>query len=163
MKLLLNELYEYREGALYHKLPRPKVRVGERAGSPSNSGHRNLRVQGKMMKEHRAIWIMHHGPIPDGLEVDHLNRIRDDNRIENLRLATRGQNQHNRKLNTNNTSGTKGVYWHPAKGKWVARVWVDKRCIARYLNTEKEAIETVAALRKAHHKEYHNHETAGRD
>lgn len=42
---------------------------------------------------HRAVWIAFHGPIPQGLEINHLNCQRDDNRLDNLELVTRSGNQ----------------------------------------------------------------------
>ncbi len=58
--------------------------------------------------QHHAVWVAAHGPIPPGLEIDHINRVRHDNRIENLRLATSSQN----KVNTASSpaSGHRGVY-----------------------------------------------------
>jgi len=55
-------------------------------------------------------------------EVDHINRIRDDNRIENLRWATRKENQENKCMNKNNTSGHKNILFHKSKKRWKFRV-----------------------------------------
>ncbi len=71
---------------------------------------------------HRCVWIMHHGPIPAGLTIDHRDGDRTNNRVENLRLATGTQNNRNRKLSVNNRSGFHGVIWNPRQEKWVARV-----------------------------------------
>jgi hypothetical protein len=79
---------EYSGGKLF--------RNGRRCGSlDQRSGYRNISIRSKTQLEHRVIWEMHHGEIPDGYQVDHINRVRDDNRIENLRLVTPGQNRLN--------------------------------------------------------------------
>ncbi|MAU10639.1 MAG: Fis family transcriptional regulator [Anaerolineaceae bacterium] len=71
---------------------------------------------------HRRTLYMHRLILkPDpGIQVDHINRDRLDNRRENLRFATRSQNQANKGLPINNTSQYKGVSWR--KGKWEARI-----------------------------------------
>lgn len=58
--------------------------------------------------------------VPAELQVDHINHTRIDNRRENLRLATRSQNQAYKKLQVNNTSGYKGVIWN--KNRWEVRI-----------------------------------------
>ena len=76
---------------------------------------------------HRVVYTMHHGEIPEGMSIDHINNIRDDNRIENLRMCTHQQNHYNRGKQSNNKSGYKGVSWHKQKGKWVAQIKIDGR------------------------------------
>ena len=76
----------------------------------------------KLVKAHRYIWEHYNGKIKDGLEIDHINNIRTDNRIENLRLATRGENQYNSKLRMDNKSGVKGVHWNKKAKKWIAKI-----------------------------------------
>lgn len=89
----LEEMFEYRDGALYWLIkPAKKIRVGDRAGCLTNYGYRQIKFKGSLELEHRLIWQIFNGPIPEGVEIDHINRVRTDNRIENLRLATRGQN-----------------------------------------------------------------------
>lgn len=61
---------------------------------------------------------------PDGLEVDHRDRNGLNCRRQNLRAATHAQNAMNRAVQSNNTSGFKGVSWHKAKGKWRAEIKV---------------------------------------
>jgi hypothetical protein len=54
-------------------------------------------------------WIYLYGEIPDGMEIDHINGDRGDNRLENLRLATRVQNSINTRVSSRNKTGYKGV------------------------------------------------------
>lgn len=85
--------FEYREGELYATTTRREAKVGKKIGCPNNVGYTQLSFKGKTTLAHRVIWIMHNGPIPDGYEIDHINRVRNDNRIENLRLLTVAENR----------------------------------------------------------------------
>lgn len=67
---------------------------------------------------HRLAWLLHYGYIDDELEIDHINGVRDDNRIENLRLVTRQENMRNLRIGKANTSGAMGV--REFRGKWIA-------------------------------------------
>lgn len=58
-------------------------------------GYVLIMVGGKQVREHRFVWEQAYGPIPPGVEIDHINGVRDDNRIENLRLVTHAQNNRN--------------------------------------------------------------------
>ena len=106
---------------------------------------------------HRIIWEMHNGPIPDGMEVDHINHVRTDNRIENLRLVSRLENCKNRKLNSNNTSGFNGVSWSKRDGKWLAYIYINKKRIR--LGLYSDISKAIAAREKANlsHKFHKNH------
>ena len=87
-----------------------RVKIGAEAFRYDEYGYKRLTVNKKLTSCHRIIWEMHNGSIPKGLEVDHINRVKDDNRIENLRLVTRSENALNTKLKSTNTLGIKGVY-----------------------------------------------------
>lgn len=90
---------------------------------------------------HRIAWIIMNGQIPDGLEIDHINGVTDDNRIANLRCVTRKVNMQNlRKPNRNSVSGLLGAF--PSKGgKWVAAICV---------NGKQRRIGTFATKEDAH-------------
>lgn len=101
--------YDPATGHLTYKVPGPpKKRVGDRAGSLGKRGYRDVSVKGALYKEHRVIWAIVTGAWPTH-DVDHVNRVRDDNRWANLREATRSENLSNQGLKPNNKSGLKGV------------------------------------------------------
>jgi hypothetical protein len=80
-----------------------------------------LRNRGKkpiFPRIHRLIAI-HFIPNPENKpDVDHINRIRDDDRIENLRWATKQENSENKGKPKNNTSGFKNIYWYKSTKSW---------------------------------------------
>lgn len=89
---------------------------------------------GKFVRLHNFIF----GDIPDGYEVDHINRCKYDNRKENLRLATRAQNNINHGLSKTNTSGYVGVSYMKTKGKYRAYITVNDRQISLGLHDTAE-------------------------
>jgi hypothetical protein len=120
-----NELFTYKEGELYWKAARPGCwDVTRPAGSDDNRGYRRVRVDGKKYSNHRIIWEMFNGAIPEGMQVDHINHDRADNKVENLRLVTRELNQRNQKKHCTNTSGVTGVSYVKRTGRWAAYVYV---------------------------------------
>lgn len=124
-----NDIFNYcpDTGALSWKirLPRSASKIGEVAGCLNKRGYMQVMVRGKTYKLHRIIYEMVNGPIPSGLQIDHINHIKDDNRLVNLRLVDQSANSRNRKLHSSNTSGTCGVGWDKNSGKWRARIKVN--------------------------------------
>ena len=86
-------------------------------------------LQGKLLGNtqfaHRVVWAMASGEWPDKL-MDHINLDKADNRLSNLRSATRSQNQFNTPAKVTSNSGVKGVYFNKRKKKWEARIGADK-------------------------------------
>lgn len=90
------------------------------AGGPHNRGYWHIRVDGsKKILAHRLAWFYVYGEWPK-LWLDHINRDKLDNRIENLRDVGSGINRRNAKMNENNKSKITGVHWHyrPKYGRW---------------------------------------------
>lgn len=86
-----------------------------------SNGYLRLYLKKRIYAVHRLIWLYVHGRFPEDV-LDHINGIKDDNRLTNLREASEGQNMHARKLTRNNASGFKGVYFKPRKGNWEAYI-----------------------------------------
>lgn len=122
----LNKLFGYHGGQLFHAKRRNGAKHGERAGwlNPS-TGRWMVNAGGKQRLASRVIWEMHNGPIPRGMEIDHINRDKSDDQVENLRLATRFQNNANTRAKISNTSGFKGVDLHKGGPKWRARIRIN--------------------------------------
>ena len=92
------------------------AREGKSAGW-YEEGYICIQVKGRAYRANRLAYLYMKGEWPKHL-VDHINRVKDDNRWNNLRHATNSQNNINSKKQKNNTSGYKGVSWHKASGKW---------------------------------------------
>lgn len=159
---LLNHLFEYDKetGNLIWKIkPSSRghsVKVGDIAGTLKSHGYLCVGINYNSYRAHRLIFLMHKGYLPK--TIDHINGDKLDNRIENLRAATVGQNQHNRKTNANNTSGYKGVGWNKAQKKWVARITLERKNIhLGYFANVEEAAEVVRKAREELHGSFANH------
>lgn len=126
-------------------MPRLNVAMGSIAGHISGEGYRVICYRRYQFKAHRLAWILHHGSWPQN-QIDHINMIRDDNRIENLREADASQNRHNSRAQRNNSHGYKGVAWDAQKRRWVARIMVrGKRVNLGRFRTREEAAEAYSS------------------
>ena len=93
----LRELFTYDDGKLLWKVKKAiRTKIGEEAGTQKADGYRAIKVDDKSYQTHRLIWIYHNGAIPDGMQIDHIDRDNTNNQLENLRLATNTENQWNR-------------------------------------------------------------------
>ena len=90
------DVVSYADGCLYWTQPvRIGINAGDRAGALALNGYRFLTYKRVQAKEHRIVWALHYGEISPGLVVDHINRQRADNRVENLRLLSNRENTSN--------------------------------------------------------------------
>lgn len=92
------------------------------AAKPDNTGYIRIRVGGTKYKAHRLAWLIHYGAWPSG-HLDHINGIKHDNRISNLREVTNKQNHENRRgANKGSGTGVLGVSFNKRLGKYLAHI-----------------------------------------
>lgn len=150
----LRELFEYdgKRGVLLWRTKKGTAMAGDVAGCTKLKGYVYISIDGKDFAAHRLIWIWANGDIPSGVQIDHINRNPEDNRLENLRKATHNQNAQNKNRLPNNTSGQTGVVWHKNQKKWLAVIkFMGKRI---YLGSFEKFDDAVAA-RLAAERKYH--------
>ncbi len=91
----LRELVDYKDGYLYWKKPGKGRKLNQRLGCKNKLGYWQCKVNNEQWKVHRLIWLWHGNELIEGMQIDHINRNRSDNRIENLRQVTPMQNRQN--------------------------------------------------------------------
>lgn len=134
------------------------IKAGDKAGSKDSYGYHKIALGGKTYKAHRLAWLYTNGEFPEDA-IDHINGVRDDNRLVNLRAVTTRENQQNQKKFIHNTSGTTGVHWHKGAQKWVARIFTNGKRI--HLGSF-EALALAIEARKAADRLYNFHPNHGR-
>ena len=147
----LKELLYYCPKTGQFKHLRGRQRVD--AGTISRRGYVQLWLDGKRYSAHRVVFLYLYGEWPIG-PIDHINNMRHDNREVNLRVVTGSQNQQNKRIGKNNSSGHKGISWDKSRAKWCAAIYVESKC--KHLGRYKEIADAVAAYRAAA-AQYHTH------
>lgn len=128
-------------------------RIGQQAGSINVHGYRQIALLGKTRKATNLIWYMQTGVCPTK-EIDHKNRIKSDDRWENLREVTRAQNQANIGIRINNTSGYKGIHYC-GNNKWRATLQYNKKKVhIGYFDNKKTAARHYRKAAKKYYGEY---------
>ncbi len=118
---------------------------------PNAGGYCRIAVDGKMYYVHRLAWLYVYGEFPP-YQLDHINLIKTDNRIENLRPATQQENSQNLLMPRSNTSGVCGVTWCRIKKKWHARIRVgNKRIQIGYYKNIDDAATAMAEAKAKYH------------
>ena len=112
--------FDYQDGNLIRKTGRVNE-IGQVAGCfHKGKGYIHVKIKAKAFKAHRLVFLYHHGYLPEC--VDHIDGDKTNNRIENLRAATKEENCHNQKIRSTNKSGYKGVKWVEHCKKWQVEV-----------------------------------------
>ncbi|MCO9872104.1 HNH endonuclease [Salmonella enterica subsp. enterica serovar Reading] len=144
------DVFEYRNGKLFWSIsPSRGVKSGSQAGCKHPYGYMHVRYKGRNYKVHRAIWEMHYGAIPDGMTIDHINHVRDDNRIDNLRVVSMHENNKNASKRNDNTTGVTGVYWRKDRSEWQAKIYTDgKQVHIGYFNDFQSAVNARLSAEK---------------
>lgn len=152
----VKELFEYRDGELYRLISVSRVKVGDKTGTLDSKGYKVTKINNQIYKNHRIIFLMFHGYLPKF--IDHIDGNPSNNRIENLREATRSENAYNRKTLAINKFGVKNVYWGKLGKNW--RVMVQVKGIRKYFGAYKdlELAELIATMaREKYHGEFACH------
>lgn len=125
---LLREIlvYEPCSGSFLWKISSGRAKAGDVAGYAGDLDYRSIQIFGRAYCAHRLAWLHVHGIWPAD-EIDHINGVRGDNRLVNLRSATTAENRQNHAVRRDNTSKFPGVNWDKYSGKWRVRIRVPGR------------------------------------
>lgn len=134
--------YNKNTGTFFWKVsPSNNVPKGAAAGFKGRDNYCRIKIGNRHYMAHRLAWLYVYGKYPKE-QIDHKNRIRDDNRINNLRQATYFDNNRNRPIFKNNTSGYTGVSWRPDMGMWIAYIRINgRRKHLGYFSSIKNAVK----------------------
>lgn len=141
-------------GVLRWRIEVRNIHIGDIAGSiDKQTGYRKVSYCGKKYYVHRLIYMMLVGDIPAGHEIDHRNGVRHDNRINNLRIATKSQNAQN--VTKRKFTVFRGVHFEEFSKKFKAQITINKKCInlGRFKTIE-EAIAARVEAEKIHHGDF---------
>ena len=124
--------------------------AGKIAGTESH-GYVKIKIATRLYYAHRLAWMCVHGAMPSA-QIDHINCIRGDNRICNLRECTVTQNNFNAGLRRDNTSGLKGASWNKQNSRWEAKISINGKTkrIGNFLTAELAAAAYQAKAREVH-------------
>ena len=144
------EMLEYipATGALLQKKKRPKVQVGSLAGVVTPQGYRYIQLGGVKYAAHRLVWLIEKGKFPE-LFLDHMDKNKLNNQIQNLREVTGKQNNENKGAQRNSQTGIRGVSFVPKLKKYKAQIqhYGTNHYLGIY-NTPKEAQEAYLEAAK---------------
>ena len=124
----LQEILEYSAdtGDFTFRFSRGGSREGSVAGSVLKDGYVRISIDYRIYSAHRLAWLYVNGSWPAG-DIDHVDGDPSNNRFANLRDVSRAENNRNKGLHSNNTSGLPGVSFHKQAQRWQAFISVDGR------------------------------------
>lgn len=143
----LSKLFNYDPGTgiITNRINRAtNAKAGEEAGSLKQNGYRSILLNGEGRQTHRIAWLLFYGCWPTD-ELDHIDHVKDNNRITNLRPATRSENNRNASRRGDSTSGVTGVSWNRTRKKWCAYITFDGKRTHLGLYTD---LQSAANARK---------------
>jgi hypothetical protein len=144
--------YEPETGLFRWLTTKGHVDIGQIAGTRHPNGYIRISIKKQFLYAHRLAWFYVHGEMPCGL-IDHINGIKDDNRIANLRVGNKTLNAQNYKRpRKDNTSGYLGVCKCKKSSKWIAQIVINgkHKAIGRF-KTAEEASNAYLMEKRKHH------------
>jgi hypothetical protein len=151
-------VYEPETGIFTRRSAVSNQHVGDPIGCIGKRGYMVANVDGKIRYLHRLAWLYMTGAWPPA-KLDHKNRIKTDNRWDNLRLASDNQNSANSgPRKPRSSTGYRGVYKCPVSSKYIAEVrHRGERVLCKRFSTLDAAIEAAKAARDRYHGEFACH------
>jgi len=137
--------YDKATGVFKSKKAIGSITKNQIMGCVGKVGYVIIGINKKTYRAHKLAWLYMYGNYPKSL--DHINHIKSDNRIKNLRVVTQQENCKNQSKPKNNTSGAVGVHWLKENKRWRAYISIDGKrkylgCYSKFseaLNARKEA------------------------
>lgn len=133
-----------------------RCKVGDVAGTTVSKGYVMIAIKGRSYYAHRLAWLDAHGKWPD--VIDHINHIKSDNRIANLRNTTQKENCKNMLKSKKNVSGITGVCWYKKTRRWRSQIRAFGKKV--HLGYFADKFEAICASKSAENK-YKFHENHG--
>ena len=148
--LRYNFYYNPETGKMYARFNKIHRKIGDEGTFRTTDGYLHFSIDNKKCLVHRLIYVYQTGIDPQGFDVDHKDRDKSNNKWENLRLATRPQNQRNRV----------GKGYHKVGKKWKAYIKTDyKMKYLGYYETEQEASDAYIQAKNELHGEFSPYQT----
>lgn len=151
-------MFSHTQMPFHHYYLWNKKYANKEIGTVGDSGYIRIGLLGRKYQAHRVMWALHYGEWPKD-QIDHINGVKLDNRIVNLRVVTNSENSKNTPMRSNNKSGVNGVYRSKNGKKWISEIKVNRKKI--HFGTF-ENFEDAVAVRKAAEIQYGFHENHGR-
>ena len=147
-------IYEPATGIFYWAIERPGIKKGSRAGTVNPQGYEQVGIDRIHVLSHRLAWFYMYGEWPEPF-IDHINGVRNDNRLSNLRVASRAENSRNYRKQRKSKNRYKGVSYCSFYGKYVANIQANgKRKFLGYFADEEEARSVYVKAAKELHGEF---------
>lgn len=137
--------YDSNTGILtWIKKPSKKTVIGTRAGVLKSNGYRQISFMGKNYPEHRFIWFYNYGVFP-AEQLDHINQIRDDNRLSNLREVSISENARNRSRRDSRLDEV-GIWWCKRRKRYIAEIRLNGKKVYQktFIDIEQAILERKA-------------------
>lgn len=132
-----------------------RAAVGTEAGTLTPDGYISISIDHNIYRAHRLAWLLCFQEWPSQY-IDHINGIKNDNRLDNLREASSIENSYNTKSHKDSTTGIKGVYFNKANNNYRAQIRYDgkTKSLGSFKTVEEAALAYEARAIEIHNKFY---------